>query len=111
MLSEVEQTVDDVVIIARGRFVRACTLAELTDHGQRLVVRTPQASELTAALSTLAPHAHVTVEDDGTLLIDGVDAPAVGRAALDARAELHELRPATSDLEEVFLSLTNGDPS
>ncbi len=35
----------------------------------------------------------------------------IGRAALDARAELHELRPATSDLEEVFLSLTNGDPS
>ncbi len=33
MLSEVEQTVDDVVIIARGRFVRACPLADLTDSG------------------------------------------------------------------------------
>jgi ABC-2 type transport system ATP-binding protein len=111
MLSEVEQTVDDVVIIARGRFVRACPLSDLTDQGQRLVVRTPQAAELTAALAALAPESAVSVEADGSLLVEHVDAPVIGRAALEARAELHELRPATSDLEEVFLSLTNGDPS
>jgi ABC-2 type transport system ATP-binding protein len=111
MLSEVEQTVDEVVIIARGRFVRACPLTDLTDQGLRLVVRTPQASELTAVLGTLAPQSHVTLQDDGSLLIEHVEAPLIGRAALDAGAELHELRPATSDLEEVFLSLTNGDPS
>ena len=30
-------------------------------------------------------------------------APTIGRTAFGARVELHELRPATSDLEEVFL--------
>jgi ABC-2 type transport system ATP-binding protein len=111
MLSEVEQTVDDVVIIAKGRLIRACSLAELTDHGQRLVVRTPQVDALTRALVASVPHARVTPQDDGSLLVEDADAPDVGRAALQGQVELHELRPATSDLEAVFLSLTNGDAS
>ncbi len=111
VLSEVEQTVDDVVIIAQGRLVRACPLAELTEHGQRLVVRTPQPAELVSALAAAAPLARVTTEDDGSLLIEDVEAPVVGRVALDARVELHELRPSTSDLEQVFLSLTGGATS
>jgi ABC-2 type transport system ATP-binding protein len=111
VLSEVEQTVDDVVIIAQGRLVRACPLAELTEHGQRLVVRTPQAAELVSALASVAPQARVTAVEDGSLLVEDVEAPIVGRAALDARVELHELRPATSDLEQVFLSLTGGATS
>ncbi|CAB4963301.1 unannotated protein [freshwater metagenome] len=108
VLSEVEQTVDDVVIIARGRLVRACPLSDITDHGQRLVVRTPQTEELIAALAQQVPQARVSRQDDGSLLIEDVDSPSVGRAALDAHIELHELRPATSDLEQVFLSLTGG---
>ena len=108
VLSEVEQTVDDVVIIADGRLVRACPLSELTDHGQRLVVRTPDPAALTTALTSAAPHAHVVLQDDGSLIVDNVDAPVVGRAALTAQVELHELRAATSDLEQVFLSLTGG---
>jgi ABC-2 type transport system ATP-binding protein len=111
MLSEVEQTVDDVVIIAKGKFIRGCPLAELTDHGMRLVVRTPQADALTAALASSTPQARVLVQDDGSLIVEDAEAPDVGRAALEARAELHELRPATSDLEEVFLSLTGGEQS
>ena len=39
MLSEVEQTVDDVVIIANGRFVRQGTIGELRGKA-RVVVRT-----------------------------------------------------------------------
>ena len=111
VLSEVEQTVDDVVIIAQGRLVRACPLTELTEHGQHLVVRTPQAAELVSALASVAPQARVTAVEDGSLLVEDVEAPVVGRAALDARVELHELRPATSDLEQVFLSLTGGATS
>ncbi len=111
VLSEVEQTVDDVVIIAGGRLVRACPLSDLTDHGQRLIVRTPHADALIAAVRAAAPSATVTTAADGALEIGEVDAAVVGRAALTAQAELHELRPATSDLEQVFLSLTSGDAS
>jgi hypothetical protein len=43
--------------------------------------------------------------------VHGAEPAAVGRAALTAQVELHELRVATSDLEQVFLSLTGGATS
>src|SRR5687767_4491188 len=53
VLSEVQQTVDDVVIVARGRLVRQATLAELDDPTMRAVaVRTPTPDALQLALST-----------------------------------------------------------
>jgi ABC-2 type transport system ATP-binding protein len=109
VLSEVEQTVDDVVIIARGQLVRACPLAEITETSHGVVVRSPQASQLAQALT--GDGVSIVTRDDGSLLVHGADAPAVGRAALAAQVELHELREATDDLEQVFLSLTGGATS
>jgi ABC-2 type transport system ATP-binding protein len=110
MLSEVEQTVDDVVIIADGRLVRACALDELTAGHSHVVVRTPTPQQLADALATHAPGARVTVED-GALHVVDADAATIGHIAFGAQVELHELSPATSDLEEVFLSLTGGATS
>jgi len=111
VLSEVEQTVDDVVIIARGRLVRACPLAELTVGATTVVVRTPSHTQLLDALTAQVPGVSVRPTGDGALAVDGTDAPTIGRVALAAQVELHELRHATSDLEQVFLSLTSGDAS
>ncbi len=110
VLSEVEQTVDDVVIIAKGRLVRACPLDELTAGHSHVVVRTPSPQQLADALATYAPGARVTAEDGGLHVVD-VDAATIGHIAFGAQVELHELRPAASDLEEVFLSLTGGATS
>jgi ABC-2 type transport system ATP-binding protein len=108
VLSEVEQTVDDVVIIAGGRLVRQCPLAELTDQVAHVVVRTPSPDELRAALATHLPRAVVAAEDDGSLNVADAMPEQVGHVAHQAGVELHELRAATSDLERVFLSLTSG---
>jgi ABC-2 type transport system ATP-binding protein len=108
VLSEVEQTVDDVVIISEGRLVRQCPLAELTDQVAHVVVRTPAPDELRAALATHLPHAEVAAVDDGSLNVSDARPEEVGRAAHAAGVELHELRAASSDLEQVFLSLTRG---
>jgi ABC-2 type transport system ATP-binding protein len=110
VLSEVEQTVDDVVIIAKGRLVRACPLEELTNDHSHVVVRTPNPQQLADALATHAPGAVVTTEDGGLHVVD-VDAATIGHIAFGAQVELHELRPAASDLEQVFLSLTGGATS
>jgi len=110
VLSEVEQTVDDVVIIARGRLVRACTLDQLTADHRHVVVRTPTPQQLCDALAAHAPAATVTAEDGALHVVDS-DAAVIGRIAFEARVELHELRPAASDLEQVFLSLTGGATS
>jgi ABC-2 type transport system ATP-binding protein len=110
VLSEVEQTVDDVVIIARGRLVRACPLPELTADHSHVVVRTPSPQQLADALAAHVPDARVTTED-GALHVVDADAATIGHIAFGAQVELHELRPAASDLEQVFLSLTGGATS
>jgi len=106
LLSEVEQTVDDVVIIAAGRSVRQARVAELKAQAQSGVrVRTPNADRLVQALPGVPIRAG---SEPGVLLVDGVRAADVGRAALAAGVELHELTPLQSDLQELFLALTDG---
>ncbi|MBQ1025549.1 ABC transporter ATP-binding protein [Micromonospora sp. C95] len=109
LLSEMQLLADDVVIIAAGQLVRQGPVDQVIGsmaQGVRVRVRTPQADALTAALKD----GPATVESDGqgALLIGGVDAPAVGRAALAAGVELHELTTERPDLERVFLELTAG---
>ncbi len=107
VLSEVEQTVDDVIIIAKGRLVRACTLDELTSsRTSAVIVRSPDAQRL-AAILTSEFAARVT-ESDGVLSIEGLSAKEIGRAAYGYSVELHELRDDRADLEEIFLQLTDG---
>jgi ABC-2 type transport system ATP-binding protein len=106
VLAEVAQTVDQVVIIARGRLVAQSTLADLTAGAATAVrVRTPQAEALRDRLAT----AGTAVELDGPdrLLVTGATSEQVGRAAAAAGIVLHEMRFERSNLEEVFLELTN----
>jgi ABC-2 type transport system ATP-binding protein len=102
VLSEVEQTVDDVVVIARGRLVRQGTLAEIDSGPANVLVRTPTPQALREALAGLV------VEDlpEGLLRVQGSTAAQVGHAAHTAGVELHELTPEASDLERVFLDMT-----
>ncbi|MEV1146699.1 ATP-binding cassette domain-containing protein [Micromonospora sp. NPDC049799] len=109
LLSEMQLLADDVVIIAGGKLVRQGTVEEVIGsmaQGVRVRVRTPQADKLTSALRDTS--ATVDVDEHGVLLVGGVDAPAVGRAALAAGVELHELTTERPDLEGVFLELTAG---
>lgn len=105
VLSEVRQTVDDVVIISRGRLVRAAELADL-ERAEATVVVTPDPDRLARALAA-AGHEAIRAADGGLQ----VPAPpaAVGSIAFSAGIELHELR-RDGDLERVFLSLTADEP-
>ncbi|MER7458587.1 ABC transporter ATP-binding protein [Micromonospora sp. NPDC126480] len=109
LLSEMQLLADDVVIIAAGRLVRQGPVDQVIGsmaQGARVRVRTPQADVLTTALKDAS--ATVDVDENGALLIGGVDAPTVGRTALSAGVELHELTTERPDLERVFLELTAG---
>ena len=108
VLVEVEQTVDDVVIVNRGRLVHAGALADLTADGRPVVVRSPDVHRLETALVSLRS---VTVEREGHdgLVVRGATTAEIGRAALAAQVELHELRDGRSDLEHVFLSLIDDE--
>lgn len=112
VLSEVQQTVDDVVIITQGRLVHAGPLGEIGVAGAlRVTVRSPQAARLAAALASA--HAHgvaVEADDDGTLVVTGLSTAQVGQLAFAEGCELHELSTTSDGLEQVFLELTGGAP-
>ncbi|MGW4681723.1 ABC transporter ATP-binding protein [Micromonospora taraxaci] len=109
LLSEMQLLADDVVIIAAGQLIRQGPVDQVLGsmaQGAQVRVRTPQVEALTTALK--AQSATVNVDEQGVLLVSGVDAPTIGRAALAAGVELHELTTERPDLERVFLELTAG---
>jgi ABC-2 type transport system ATP-binding protein len=113
VLTEMQQLVDQVVILNRGRLVAQGTPAELSArHGPVVAVRTPQADELLAALQRTGPRAgaagRTRVERIGTdnLRVVGMRAAEIGHLAFVERIELHRLDDADSDLEQVFFTLT-----
>jgi ABC-2 type transport system ATP-binding protein len=105
MLSEVEQTVDDIVIIANGRRIAAGTVDDL--RGERAAyVRTSDVETLATALRgrglTVTPK-------DGGLRVATHDLVAIGDIALGADVAIHELRTEQTRLEELFFTLTEAD--
>ncbi|WP_066369913.1 ABC transporter ATP-binding protein [Herbidospora mongoliensis] len=103
VLAEVEQTVDNVVIIAKGRMIRQGTLAELTGNGAG-AVRVKTKDDFAPALRA----AGGTVEEveAGLLRVTGLDTEEIGRLALDQRVLITEVIHERSDLQSVFLELT-----
>ncbi len=106
VLSEVEQTVDDIVVITRGHRVHQGALADLEAGPVRVLVRTPAPDALRAAVADHLPGASVEDLPDGALRVVGAPAAAVGHAAHVAAVELHELATEPSDLEQLFLAMT-----
>ena len=109
LLSEVEQTVDRVVIVGAGRLVREGTIEQLrsgADGAGTVLVRSPESARLAEVLRV--DGIEVAPEDGGGLTVTGSTPADVGRRAFTAGIELHELRSRTSGLEEIYFQLTAG---
>jgi ABC-2 type transport system ATP-binding protein len=108
LLGEMQLLADDVVILAAGKLIRQGPVEDVLGSmgAAQVRVRTPQAAELTDALDKI--NATVSPQPDGTMLVSGAEAAAIGHAAFAASVELHELTPERGDLEQVFLQLTAG---
>jgi ABC-2 type transport system ATP-binding protein len=107
VLAEVAQTVDEVVIIHRGRLVRQAAMADVEAMAAgSTTVRSPEA----ARLGTLLVAAQVNVHDRGDVGLSVAAPPElVGEIAAANGIVLHELSIERATLEEVFLELT-GEP-
>ncbi len=105
ILAEIAQMVDEVVIINRGRLITHGPIDAVVAHmGDTVAVRTPDADRLA---QTLIRHsATVTHQDDGRLLVSGVDIEEIGRLAAANNVVLYELREHGLSLEDTFLALT-----
>jgi len=108
VLAEVAQTVDDVVVIHRGRLVDQGPVARLTAGGS-VKVRVADSDKLVSALSAAGLDASPL--PDGALSVATPDAAQVGEVAFAAGVPLHELTPTATSLEEAFLALTADAPA
>lgn len=109
LLSEVEQTVDRVVVINHGRLVIEATIAELGALGhQTVTIVSPQSGRLSELLRAAGAPLSVTGPD--SLQLPGGWAQFVGALAAEHRIPLHELHTAAPTLEETFFRLTSTPP-
>ena len=106
LLAEMELLADDLVVIAAGRLVAHSSLAALQQT--EIVVRTPSAAILAAALRESGAEVEVTTaaDDPDRLLVHGMSIDAVGGCAFQAGVVLHELSMRAGSLEERFLAWT-----
>ncbi len=104
LLSEVQQSVDEVVIIARGALVHRGPLSSLEIEGAatKVIVDSPNRAALAAALAA----ASVTFnEARAGILVSGLEPGAVGHIAFAAGVEVSSLHRQKSGLEDSFLAL------
>ena len=93
VLAEVQQTVDEVVVIARGRLVTQGTLADLEPGPAAVLVRTPTPALLRDALGRRT----AVTEVDGRLRVEGctTDESATSRTAPASSCTSWPPSPAT----------------
>jgi ABC-2 type transport system ATP-binding protein len=109
LMSEMENTADDLVVIGRGRLIAAEPVRDFAARGTRgtVVVGTAQAAELTglltAAGAAVAPESSAGTE---RLMVTGLSAERVATIALDNRILLTELVTRMASLEAAFMELT-----
>ena len=103
VLSEVQQTVDDVVVIRHGRVVFDGPLTALEAGTARVRVDAADRSALAAALQRAG--GQVDVGETGVAVL-GLDVARTGEVARDAGIALTHLSDETDGLESVFLALT-----
>jgi ABC-2 type transport system ATP-binding protein len=106
VLAEVAQTVDQVLIISRGRLVIESPLAELTARaGGAVRVRCGDPERLTGALRDES--LQVTMGTDHALLVQGASSQRIGEIAFAAGIPVDELVSDGGALENIFLELTS----
>jgi ABC-2 type transport system ATP-binding protein len=107
LLAEAQQTVDDVIVLSRGRLAGQGKLSDLlAGSGGTIRVRTPDTDRLLSALGSAAITASVR---DGAVVVEGATPEAVGRLMVENRIEVHEMVSTTESLESVFFELTGGE--
>ncbi|GAA1823866.1 ATP-binding cassette domain-containing protein [Agromyces salentinus] len=109
LMSEMALTADHLVVMGRGRLITQGPVTEVIARATQsdVLVRTPQAEELTAALGTIGGSTRRA--PDGALLVTNATAEQIGRLAASGSIVLFELTPQQGSLEDAFLALTKDD--
>jgi ABC-type multidrug transport system ATPase subunit len=108
ILSELQQVVDHVTIINRGRLLASGPVEQILGEsrgGIRLTVADPARAE-----EILHSQGLVVVRDHESMLVTGTGDPArITRLLADQGMYVSSLRPSVNDLESAFLEITGED--
>jgi ABC-2 type transport system ATP-binding protein len=108
LMSEMELTADQLVILGRGRLLADVSMREMTASASgQIRVRSPHAGELSRLLT--AQGAVVRLDGPDVLSVTGTTSTTVAETALTAGLLLTELSPQHASLEDAYLALTEHD--
>ena len=106
LLSEVEATADDIVVIKAGRLLVQTQIAELDFDVGSCLVRVSHPQRARAALRELGVEIESLEDDQGEYLRVGTsDTVAVGTVLFNARTAIFELTRDRADLEDRFFEM------
>jgi ABC-2 type transport system ATP-binding protein len=109
VLAEISQTVEDVIVLSRGRLLAQAPLEELlAGPAAAIKIRTKDGRSFVELLSTNGIRAEIGTDERVTVF----DAPAetVGDLAAAHAIPIYEMTEGVSSLEDVFLKLTGELP-
>ncbi|MGK5674677.1 ABC transporter ATP-binding protein [Micromonospora sp. URMC 106] len=112
LMSEMQLTADQLVVVGRGRLIADAPIAEVIGRSSStaVLVRGPRPADLAELRRRLvAAGVAVEREDDGTLVVIGAGIEQVGDLAHEIGVRLHELSVREASLEQAYMELTAGD--
>ena len=113
LMSEMALTASHVIVIGRGHMIADSEVEDLIKRNSGIVVRlrTPKAEVVVPRLVAAGGKIQTggNGEDDGAIVVTGLEAAAIGDIAFQAGAPVHELSPVEASLEDVFMELTRDD--
>ncbi|MEU6524949.1 ATP-binding cassette domain-containing protein [Streptomyces sp. NPDC046924] len=106
LMSEVELTVDHLVVVGRGRLIADTGMAEFiaSCSEREVIVRTPRTVAFGGRLA--AAGGVVRPEGEDGLVVTGLGTAEIGALAAADGIELHELAPRATSLEDAFMEMT-----
>ncbi|GAA3756442.1 ABC-2 type transport system ATP-binding protein [Spinactinospora alkalitolerans] len=106
LMSEMQETADQLLVIGRGRLIADAPLEEvITGSSLNAVrVRSPRAGELREQLALAGARIEQPTEQE--LIVTGTTIERIGGIAHQAGVLLHELSPRSASLEQAYMELT-----
>jgi ABC-2 type transport system ATP-binding protein len=108
LMSEMQLTADQLVVIGRGRLIADAPVAEVIAGSSRttVVVRLPDPRDFAVLRDRLVAEADRVESAGDRLVVTGVVAERVGDLAHELGVRLHELHTERASLEEAYMELT-----
>ncbi|WUJ69407.1 ATP-binding cassette domain-containing protein [Kribbella soli] len=108
LMSEMQLTADQLVVIGRGRLIADAPVAEVIAGSSRstVAVRLPDRRHHAVLRERLTAEAEHVDSVDDRLIVTGIPVERVGDLAHELGVRLHELHTDQASLEEAYMELT-----